>query len=583
MILKKITKPSDLKSLGLNELDALAVEIREALVTKISKYGGHLGSNLGIVELTIALHRVFESPKDKIIFDVSHQSYVHKMLTGRADAFLCEKNYHDVTGYTNPDESIHDQFVIGHTSTSISLACGMAKARDLKGKDDEIIAVIGDASLDGGQAFEAINYACELGTKIIIVINDNNHSIPENYGGLNKHLNSLVEHKGDVENNFFKSLGFEYLLVEDGHSIEELICAFEKARNSVGPIVVHCRTQKSRGYEPAMVDLEKWHFVKQFDATNGLFRSNIPKENYGDLAGEFLLNKIKEDELVTVITASTPNCIGFYKERREAAKQQYIDVGIAEQNAVTIAAGIAKNGGKPVVAFNSTFVQRAYDQIEQEVALNRLPVTIILTHASIYGHTTDTHVGIYDMNLLSNIPNVIYLTPSTKEEYLSMLEWSIEQNEHPVIIRVPWTGVISYERPIPQEYSRPRYEVINEGSEVCIIAVGDFYQTAIQSNELLKKQGINATLINPQNISELDVRTLEGIKDKHNLVVVLEDGVKDGGYGNKIAAFYGLSNMKVLCKGFDRCVPREFVSTDIIAYSRLTPEQICEDIVGIIR
>lgn len=583
MIIEKINGPKDLKNLTIEELRILSEEIRNALITKMSVKGGHMASNLGVVEITVALHTVFNSPIDKIIFDVSHQSYVHKMLTGRKDAFLFADHYDDVSGYSNPKESEHDFFNIGHTSTSISLACGMAKARDLKGEKDNIIAVIGDASLDGGEAFEALNYAGELNSGLIVVINDNDMSIPENHGALNRMLNTLRDNNGQVENNYFKALGFEYFFVKNGHDYSELIHAFQKAKDVNHPVVIHCCTQKGKGYSFAENDREKWHWARPFDIETGEFYCGVPKENYGALVAEYLLKKIEEDSDVVVIVASTPLCIGFNAENRTKAGKQFVDVGIAEQNAVSMAAAIAKRGGKSVFATNSTFYQRAYDQIEQELCIGKCPATMIVTHASVYGHTNDTHVGLYDMALMANIPNLTYLAPTNWEEYRAMLEWSINQNEVPVAIRVPWTKVYHAERGVLKNYEKVNYEVVTSGEKIAIIALGSFYTIGEETIRMLKEElNISATLINPRFITGIDEKTLDGLINSHELVVTLEDGILSGGFGAKIAQYYGLTDMKVMNKGFSMEVPNRYIPSEWMEENRLHVDQIVEDIKKII-
>lgn len=583
MFIEKINEPKDLKNLTIEELNILSMEIRNALIMRMSAKGGHMASNLGVVEITVALHTVFDSPIDKIIFDVSHQSYVHKMLTGRKDAFLFADCYDEVSGYSNPEESEHDFFNIGHTSTSISLACGMAKARDLKGEKENIIAVIGDASLDGGEAFEALNYASELNSGLIVVVNDNDMSIPENHGALNRMLNSLKENNGQVENNYFMALGFEYIFVRNGHDYNELIDAFKKAKDANHPIVIHCCTQKGKGYSFAENDREKWHWARPFDIETGEYLDGVPKENYGSLAAEYLLTKMKDDPDVVVVAASTPLCIGFNAENRKKAGRQYVDVGIAEQNAVSMTAAIAKRGGKPVFATNSTFYQRAYDQIEQEMCISKCPATMIVTHASVFGHTNDTHVGLYDMALLGNIPNLVYLAPTNWEEYRAMLEWSIDQNKVPVAIRVPWTKVYHAEREVLKDYRKTKYEIVTNGEKIAIIALGSFYSIGEDIVRMLKEElNISATLINPRFITGLDEETLDNLFVSHELVVTLEDGILNGGFGAKIAQYYGLTDMKVMNKGITMDIPNRYIPSEWMRENRLDVDQIVEDIKTVI-
>ena len=583
MIIEKINGHNDLKKLSVAELNILSSEIRFALIKKMSKLGGHMASNLGIVEITIALHTVFDSPVDKIIFDVSHQSYVHKILTGRKDAFLYENKYDDVSGYSNPAESEHDFFNIGHTSTSISLACGIAKARDLKGENENIIAVIGDASLDGGEAFEALNYAKELQSGLIVVVNDNNMSIPENYGGLHDSLNQLRECDGVIENNYFKSLGFEYKFIKNGHDIKKLIDTFQNIKGIDHPVVIHCCTKKGKGYSFAEQDSEQWHWARPFNIETGQYIGGVPKENYGTIIGKHLLEKMKDDKDVVVVAASTPLCIGFNPERRHEAGKQFVDVGIAEQNAISMTAAIAKRGGKPVFATNSTFYQRAYDQIEQEMCISKCPATMLLTHASVWGHTNDTHAGLYDIALLANIPNLVYLAPTNCEEYISMLDWSIEQDKIPVAIRIPWTKVYHIDKEFRNNYFDTKYEIVRSGSKVAIIALGSFYQLGEEVVNLLDNEGIKATLINPMFISGIDNETLDSLKNTHELVVTLEDGILNGGFGAKIAQYYGLSYMKVMNKGFSMNIPSRFVPEKLMIENRLLPSQVVEDILANVR
>ena len=581
MILEKINSPADLKRVDIQDLTLLSNEIRHVLIQKLSTTGGHVASNLGIIELTVALHYVFESPLDKIIFDVSHQSYTHKILTERKDAFLYKENYGDVSGYSNPEECEHDFFHICHTSTSISLACGMAKARDLKGNREDIIAVIGDASLDGGEAFEALNYAAELQGGLIVILNDNDMSIPENHGSLCSLLTRLRQSDGQVEDNYFKALGFEYIFVKDGHNIPSMIKAFQQVKGTDHPVVLHCCTQKGKGYFYAEENREKWHWAHPFQIETGKFKSYVPKENYGAIACEFLLDKMHKDPSVVVLAASTPLCIGLTAEKRKQAGRQFTDVGIAEQHAVSMAAGIAKNGGKPVFATNSTFYQRAYDQIQQEMSISKCPAVMIVTHAGLNGHTNETHVGLYDIVLLAHIPNLIYLAPTNKQDYLAMLDWAIDQNEAPVAIRVPWNGVHNGTGTVKTDYSKTSYKINQYGQKVAIIALGSFYQLGEETAVKLKdKTGINPTIIDPQFITGIDDKVLEELKEGHDIVVTLEDGIISGGFGSKIAQYYAIDSMKVLNCGFSMDIPNRYTPIDLLEKNRLTPEQIVESIIN---
>lgn len=581
MYIKKIDAPSDIKKLTVGELPDLAEEIRELIIEKGSVCGGHLGSNLGVIELTIALHYVFDSPFDKFVFDVSHQTYCHKILTGRKDAFIAKDKYRSVTGFSNPRENAHDLFAIGHTSTSVSLACGLAKARDLKGGTENVIAVIGDASLDGGEAFEALNYAAELDSNLIVVINDNEMSIPENHGTLGRHLAELKSSGGKYGHNFFRALGFAYNLVEDGNDIPALVKKLSAVKDAKHPVVVHVCTQKGKGYRFAENDKEKWHWASPFDRETGEYLTSVPKENYGSIVAEHLLQKIDSDPDIIVMAASTPVCIGFDKEKRALAGKQYMDVGIAEQNAVTMAAAIAKRGCKPVFATNATFLQRAYDQIQQEMCLNLAPATIIVTHASVYGHHNDTHIGILDIPLLGNIPNLTYLAPTNKEEYLAMLDWSIDQKDNPVAIRVPWTGVTHTSADVQKEYGKVSYQVVNKGERVCIIALGGFFELGRKAALLLKeKTGIEATLINPRFITGIDSETLAWAENGHEIMVTLEDGILSGGFGSKIAQYYADKKMDVYNFGFSMNIPRTYDPVTLMRENLLSDVQIVDKILS---
>lgn len=547
-ILNKVTNPKDLKNLTIEELTSLSTDIRDALIHKISTTGGHFGPNLGMVEATIALHYVFNSPVDKIVFDVSHQSYVHKILTGRKEAFTNPDKYGSVTGFTAPEESEHDFFTIGHTSTSVSLACGLAKARNLKGAKENIIAVIGDGSLSGGEAYEGLNNAVELGNNFIVIVNDNDMSIAENHGGLYKNLHLLRETNGKAENNFFKSLGFDYYYVEEGNNVEALINIFQTVKDIDHPVVVHMHTIKGKGYQDAEEQKEAFHWTMPFDLeTKKPFMEEVV-ESYEDILGKFFVQKAKEDKEVVVITAATPGPVGFNYFRKEAdLKDQYVDVGIAEEHAVALASGIASQGGKPVLSLLSSFIQRTYDQLSQDLAINNNPALIMVHWGGISGGDI-THLGIFDIPLISNIPNIVYLAPTSKEELLAMTEWGMNQTKQPVAIRVPNMNVISTGEQLICDFDNINvYQKTIDGSEVAIIGLGSFYQLGEKVQDMLREQtGIQATLINPRYITGIDSSLLTSLLDNHRLVITLEDGILDGGFGEKITRFYGNTDMKVL-------------------------------------
>lgn len=584
MYIEKINQPTDVKNLNSEQLHILADEMRQALLQKLSKHGGHFGPNLGMVEAAIALHYVFNSPTDKIVYDVSHQSYPHKMLTGRKDAFLYEDKYDDVSGYSNPDESDHDFFTIGHTSTSVSLACGLAKGRDLKGDSENIISVIGDGSLSGGEALEGLDFASELNSNLIIVVNDNDMSIAENHGGLYKNLKQLRDTDGKSECNLFKSMGLDYVFVKDGNDIDSLITAFEQVKDSTYPVVVHICTQKGKGYKIAEENKENWHYCGPFNLETG--KSDMSQdggEDYSSMTADILLKKMKEDKTVVGITSATPTVFGFTEDKRKEAGSQFVDVGIAEETAVALASGIAKNGGKPVYGVYSTFIQRTYDQLSQDLCINNSPATILVYWASVYGMNDVTHLGIYDIPMMSNIPNLVYLAPTTKEEYLAMLDWSIEQNDHPVAIRVP-ISVVSDGKKVTKDFSKlNEYEVTQNGSKIAIVALGSFYSVGAKTAEIIEnKTGVKPTLINPIYITGTDDKLLEQLKENHDIVITVEDGVLDGGFGEKIARFYGNSDIKVLNYGLKKEFLDRYNPEEIVKANRLTPEQIAEDVCGII-
>ena len=575
-ILDKINSPQDVKELSLDEMEALASEIRNGILTRVNTIGGHLGPDLGIVEATIALHKVFNSPIDKFIFDVSHQCYPHKMLTGRKDGFANPLNT-DISGYFNPNESEHDTFIIGHTSTSVSLATGVAKARDLKGENYNVIALIGDGSLSGGEAFEGLNNASVLGSNIIIIVNDNEMSIAENQGGLYENLALLRETNGKAELNYFKTFGFDYYYVENGNDIEDLIEVFESVKDTNKPTVVHIHTLKGKGYKPAEENKEwgHWtlpHFMDEKSETAA------PVESYASITTDFILEKQKKDNTVITISPATPGATGFGQDFRDALGKNYTDVGIAEEHAVAYSSALAKNGAKPVLSILSSFIQRTYDQLSQDLALNNSPATILVNWGAI-SEMDATHLGSFDIPLIANIPNIVYLAPTCKEEYLKMLDYALEQTKHPVVIRVPFGAVVSSGKVDETDYSLlNKFDVVEEGSDIAIIGLGNFYHLGKKVKEQLKSQNINATLINPKFITGIDENVLNKLKENHKVVITLEDGCVDGGFGEKISRFYGNSDVKVLNFGgkkeFTDRVPLN------VLYKRyhLTPELIVDDI-----
>jgi len=580
MYLEKINSPEDVKKLKIEEMKVLAQEIRDAVIKRNAIHGGHFGPNLGMVEATIALHYVFNSPKDKFVFDVSHQTYPHKMLTGRRQAFTDEAHYDDVTGYSNQYESEHDHFILGHTSTSISLALGLAKARDVKGETGNVVAIIGDGSLSGGEALEGLDFAGELNSNLIIIANDNDMSIAENHGGLYKNLKLLRETEGKAECNLFKAMGLEYIFVKDGNNIEELIEAFKKVKDIDYPIVVHIHTQKGKGYKLAEIDKEPWHYTMPFNIENGKPLNVDDSEDYTDITKEYLIKKMKEDKTVVTITAGTPGSFGFSKKERDELGSQFVDVGIAEQTAVAIASGMASKGAKPVFTVVSSFIQRAYDQLSQDLCINNNPATIVVSYGGVIGMTDVTHLGWFDIAMMGNIPNLVYLAPTTKEEHLAMLEWSIEQQEHPVAIRLPGGKMVSSGKKVTKDFSKLNtYEVSQKGKKVAIIGLGTFYQLGEKVATLYKeKTGIQVTVINPMYITGVDEKLLENLKKDHSIVITLEDGILNGGFGEKIARFYGNSDMRVLSYGLKKEFLDRYNIGKLLTKNRLKADLIIEDL-----
>lgn len=577
MLLEKIQSPKDVKVLSMPQLHELAQEIRDGILNRDSNIGGHVGPNLGIVETTIAMHYVFNCPEDKFVFDVSHQSYPHKMLTGRAFGYYDNNRFQEISGYSSPAESPeYDQFELGHTSTSISLASGLQKARDIKGTKENIVVLIGDGSLSGGEALEGLDEVGELGTGIIIIVNDNEMSIAENHGGLYKNLALLRETNGKAECNLFRAMGLDYKYVADGNDVETLIKTFQEVKGIDHPIVVHIHTEKGKGYAPAEQNKEPWHWSMPFNIETGKPKVEGGGEDYGNMTAEYLLEEMKKDKHLVAVTSGTPTVAGFFKNRREEAGAQHVDVGIAEEQAVAMISGMAKGGIRPVYNVYSTFIQRTYDQIAQDLCINGNPAVINVFCASLYGMNDITHIGFYDIPMLSNIPNLVYLAPTCWEEYKAMMAWGIQQTAHPVAIRVPGGAVTHSDEQFDKDYSKlNRFKMTHKGSKVAIVALGAFYGLGKQVAALLKEQkGIDATLINPRYITGLDEEMLQSLKANHEKVITLEDGALEGGFGEKIARFYGDSDMRTLCFGIKKGLYDRYDYQQLAKDNELTPEQI---------
>ena len=592
MYIEKIKSPADLKELDIEALNIVADETRAAVLNRVSKHGGHVGPNLGFVEATIALHYVFNAPVDKFVFDVSHQCYPHKVLTGRAAGFLGDvDDMNAISGYSSPSECPeYDNFEVGHTSTSVSLATGLQKARDVKGTHENIIAVIGDGSLSGGEAFEGLDEASELGTGIIIVVNDNEMSIAENHGGIYKNLRALRESNGTCEHNWFKAWGFDYKYLEDGNDIAKLIDVFRSVKDTDRPTVVHIHTEKGHGYAPAVQNKEAWHWGLPFNLddgsrpvrnADGSMPDVVPAEDYAVLFSDWMLREMKLDPTLIAVTAGTPTAGGFTAAKRKEAGSQHIDMGIAEEQAVAMISGMAKGGLHPVWTVYSTFIQRTYDQIAQDLCINANPAVINVVGGGVRSMNDITHICLFDIPMLCGIPGLVYLAPTTCEEYFAMLRWAIKQDKTPVALRVPTGEVVHTTEQVDAEYAcEPQYKVMRHGSKVAVVAAGSFYQKGESVVGLLAEKGIDATLINPRYLNDVDAATLDALKPDHQLVVTLEDGCKDGGFGERIAAYYGISDMKVLVCGVKKGLYDRFDVEQLLSDNRLLDAQIVEDVLA---
>lgn len=581
MLLETINSPKDIKKLSLAELQQLAQEIREGILNRDSLIGGHVGPNLGIVETIIALHYVFDTPKDKIVYDVSHQCYPHKMLTGRWKGFFDAEEMRKISGYTNPNESEYDNFIVGHTSTSVSLATGLAKARDLRGEHHKVIALIGDGSLSGGEALEGFSNAAVLNSNILIIVNDNEMSIAENHGGIYTNLRLLRETNGTAECNMFKAWGFEYRYVADGNNQENMIKVLQELKDVKKPTVLHIHTLKGKGYAPAEENKERWHWSLPFDRKTGEITADISGENYSDITYDFLYARHQQDKNMVVISAGTPGAYGLNPERRASFGENYIDVGIAEEQAVAMASALAKGGCRPVFMVYSSFLQRTYDQLSQDLALNNNPAVILVFSAGISGMDA-THLGSFDIPLVANIPNIVYLAPTGKEEYLAMLNWGLKQNEHPVVIRVP-LAVTKGGKAEESYGDLNRYQLVKQGSKVAVLALGSFFELGESVVAELKEQGIDATLVNPRYITGIDEKLLNELAKNHQVVATLENGELDGGFGEKIASFYGASKVKVLNFGAKKEFTDRVPYAELMKRYHLTPEQIIADIMNVLK
>jgi 1-deoxy-D-xylulose-5-phosphate synthase len=580
--LERIESPADVRRLSLLELEGLAAQIRRALVDSILVTGGHLGPNLGFVEATIALHHVFDLPNDKLVFDVSHQCYTHKMLTGRKRAYVDPAHYGEFTGFTNPDESEYDLFRAGHTSQAVSLACGLAKARDLLGQHHNVIAVLGDGSLSGGEAFEGLDNAAELGSNLIVVFNDNDRSIAPNSGGVYQNLAMLRKTKGTCEENFFRTLGLDYRYVEEGNDVEALVAAFTEVRDIDHPVVVHIHTRKGKGYAWAEEHPEAAHSIPAgFDPNAAQAPVKAPV-TYQQITRDCLKRKMAEDKSVIVVNAGAPSGVGLTPEFRAWCGDQFFDTGITEQHATAFSAGLARGGAKPVFMVMATFAQRAFDQFVQELGLNRSPATVLVFGAGFYDIDA-THAGTLDIVMTSNVPGITCLAPATMQEYVDMLEWSIDQRERPVVIRVPEKvlpgGEGAFDPGRPGGWHTERL-----GSRIAFLSLGSTVELARRAAQLLEeRKGISATIIEALNYSSFDEPLLDSLLYDHSLVITLEAGILCGGFGEKVARYYGKSSMRVSCYGGKKEFLDLVPTDEFFKLYHFTPEDIVADIEALLQ
>lgn len=585
MYIEQIAAPDDVKRLDGAQLETLATEIRDGILNRVSNHGGHVGPNLGITETAIALAKVFNFPTDKVVWDVSHQVYPWKMLTGRAFGYTDSSRFDEVSGYSSPAESpVYDQFEIGHTSTSVALATGLQKARDINHEHFNVIAVIGDGSLSGGEAFEGLDTAAEIGTNIIIIVNDNEMSIAENHGGLYRNLQLLRKSGGTAECNFFRAMGLDYLYVENGNDIDKLTAALNSVKDIDHPIVVHIHTEKGHGYKPATDSKERFHWSMPFNIETGSLKpigDGSPHEYFPAMAGNFLRSLMDNDPKIVAVASATPSASGFTPELRAKYGKQYIDVGIAEEEAVALISGMAKGGVRPVWTTYATFIQRTYDQLAQDLCVNSNPAVVNVVGASVYGMNDITHLCFFDIPMLSHIPNLVYLAPTTYEEFCAMEKWAIEQTEYPVAVRIPESHVAHSDEVYDTDYSLiDTYKMTRKGDTVAVIALGGFYQKGESVVAGLEKHGIKASLINPRFASGIDCDMLESLKTDHSLVVTLEDGSIDGGFGERISRFYGPSNMRVINFGVRKALYDRYDVNKVLEDNHLLDSQIIDDIIA---
>lgn len=581
MELKDVKSPQDIKGLSIAELEDLARQMREGVLNRTSSIGGHVGPNLGAVEIITAMHYVFDAPKDKLVFDVSHQAFAHKMLTGRADGYLNPADFHKVDEYTYPPESPeYDIFYAGHTSPSVSLCTGLAKAREVKGEDYKIVALIGDGALSGGMALEGLNVGGNIKGNFILIVNDNQMSIAPNYGTIYNNLKTLRETNGTAEPNIFKSFGWDYVYLAEGNDIKACIETLQKVKDSDRPVIVHVNTQKGEGYVPAEEYREKFHFSAPYVISNGEPKVNSDAPDYTTVTRDFLLEKVKTVPELLILTSATPGDFGFGEKERELAGKHYLDVDIAEQTGISVMAGAARGGAKVVYPITATFMQRAYDQMIEDWAMDDSPALLVVFSSGVRGIKDKTHLGFWDIPFVTSMPEVVYLAPTNMEEYSAMLEWGLAQNQYKVAVRVPTYSIEHADGPVSRDYSQlNKFQIVKQGSKVAVIGVGDYFVKAREVVEKLAAKGIDATLINPRFVSGVDTELLKSLETDHQMVVTIEDGSLEGGFGQRIASALGASDLKVLNYGLAKKFENLYKVDDLEQRNRLQTDQIVDDII----
>ena len=578
MLLDKLNVNKDLKSFSIEELNILRDEIKDLIIKKCSVTGGHLGPNLGVIELTIAIHYVFDLENDKLIFDVSHQSYTHKILTGRKEGFIDQNKYNLYSGFSNFEESKYDTFKLGHTSSSISLSSGLVKSRELLNENYKVINVIGDGSLSGGEALEGLNNVSLLNSQYLIIVNDNEMSIEENSGGLYKSLKDLRESKGKSSNNIFKAFNIDYMYLEEGNDISKLIDKLEEIKNINHPLILHIHTLKGNGYLPSIKNKEKYHFAMPFDIESGEFINKGSRLEYSEISYNFFSNLMDKDKSVILLTSAVAYLFGFNKERREKYKDQFIDTGISEAHTVSFLSGLGKGNLKAYYPVTCSFLQRGFDQLIEDFALNEINATLLVCFGSIYSSKDVTHIGIFDEIMLSNIPNLIYLDPTSKEEYLKMLEYSYKENHKPLAIRVPYK-IKEDNKEDNTDYSIiNKSKVINKGNKIAIFYTGNLEFLGKEIEKELNKININPSLIRQRFLSGIDKELIDELILNHDIIITLEDSLLNGGFGEKIASYLGNKKVYSLNYGLKKEFIDRYDINDIFYKNRLNKDLIIQDI-----